>query len=202
MGFRCVFLRSFPGRLSSAQPSPAQLGLGTADLNGTCPFNARAPGQSGRRKRKRSVAPPPRAAARRGRTLGGRQAGSRPACHGLSFLPGSCSLPRSCGPLAADGPNFPEVFEHFQETAPSALRLSASCALSSFLVPALPAGWPGVPPPHPAGPTSGVPSQVTASAVSRNTEGVTNPGNLPEVGLACRAAGRLQTASSMCGKCG
>src|SRR3712207_5988947 len=42
MGFRYFFLYSFPGD-SQTQPD-----LGTADLNGTWPFNASVPGRSGR----------------------------------------------------------------------------------------------------------------------------------------------------------
>ena len=45
---------------------------------------------------------------------GGRQVESRPARLGLSFLPSSCSLSQGCWTLAADGPNFPEVFERLQ----------------------------------------------------------------------------------------
>lgn len=94
--------------------SPAQLGLGTADLNGTCPFNAHGSGQGGQLAGTRASPCPSQTDSRaRGRWVG-RQVERRLACLSLSFPPSSWSLSLNCWTLAADGPNFPEVFERLQ----------------------------------------------------------------------------------------
>lgn len=93
--------------------SPTQLGLGTADLNGTCPFNAHGSGPGWAAGRNRSLALPLSDSRARGHWVG-RQVERRLACLSLSFPPSSCSLSLNCWTLAADGPNFPEVFERLQ----------------------------------------------------------------------------------------
>lgn len=54
---------------------------------------------------------------RRGHAVGrwvGCQVESCPACLSLSLLPSICSLSQNRWALAADGPNFPEVFGSLQ----------------------------------------------------------------------------------------
>lgn len=97
----------------------------------------------------------------------GRQVESRLARLSLSFLPSVCRLSQNCWTLAADGPNFPEVFECKQWTASSKCSPEfASCVLSfTSCVPSLPAQCLVPRPcPHLVAPTRDVPSQATAPA--------------------------------------
>lgn len=180
---------------------------GTADLSETCPLHASVPGRGwGFRWWLAEQEPCPaafRQTGPRGRTLGWAPGWTKPSCLPQSQLPAQRLPPLS--KLLNFGSRWPQFSRSVWMQAVDCLlkvlsRLSKLCVILHFLPALLASSVPGAPAvASPSGPHPRCPQPGDSLCNFGNTEEVTS---LPEVGLARRPGGRLQTVSSMCGNFG